>query len=331
MTRALLPGLVMVLVCGCVAPEDNPTNVHDLRVLGVRLEPPEVIMPGCDARLIAAAAAGAADGGTLALPPQLLQVLLQYANTQVTYTALIADPAGQGRPLKYRLSACANRADRDCNDEGDFVDLESGETTGGELTTTMRPGSKILNDPDATPLLVEVVNFDTFKGLGGIRLPLSLELTAPDTGEKIYVQKLMVYTCQFFPTMQQNVTPELPGVKFNGEPWPENEVKEWSGRDEVPFEPEDFSSLQEDYVVPSLMLQPVQLRESWKITWMTSSGTMTPYTTGGVDVVGEEGRHNVRWMPDQKATEPVDVSFWFVVRDGRGGMSWLQRQARWSP
>lgn len=327
--RALFFLIAAVSFVGCVQPEDNPTNVHDLRVLGVNLEPSEVLMPGCDARLIAAAAAGAADGGTVMLPPQLQQLLLQYAATEVQYTALIADPAGQGRSLRYRLSACANRADRDCNDEGDFVDLDTGETTGGELVKRMRPGATLLND--GSPLLVEVVNFDTFKGLGGIRLPISLELSAPDTGEKVYVQKLMVYTCQFFPTMRQNVTPVLPGIKWNGESWPEGEVKQWSGKDEVPLEPEDFSALQEDYVVPSLMLQPVQLTESWKVTWTTTSGTMSSYTTGGVDVVGEASRHNSRWMPDQKATEPTDVNFWFIVRDGRGGMTWLQRQARWTP
>lgn len=329
--RAFVLSVSALVFVGCVQPEDNPTNVHDLRVLGVRLEPPEVMMAGCDARLIAAAAAGAADGGQVMLPPQLLALLLQYANTQITYTALIADPAGQGRPLQYRLAACANRADRDCNDEGDFVDLESGETVGGEFTTTMRPGGKILDDPEATPLLFEVIDFDTFKGLGGIRLPLTLELTAPDTGEKIYVQKLMVYTCQFFPSMKQNVTPELPGVTWNGEPWAEGEVKQWQGKEEVSLEPQDFSTLQEEYVVPSLMLTPVNLTEAWKVTWTTTSGTMTPYQTGGVDVVGEEGRHNTKWMPDQKATEPADVTFWFIVRDGRGGMSWLKRQAHWEP
>ncbi len=323
--------LSLVFAAACVTPQDEPSNVHDLRVLGIQLEPPEVMMVGCDARLIAAAAAGAADGGAITLPPALLGLVLQYANTNVKFTALVADPAGQGRALRYRLAACANRADRECNDEGDFVDLEAGETVGGEFTTNIRPGSKVLDDGNATPLLVEVINFDNFKGLGGIRVPLTFELSAPDTGEKIYVQKLMVYTCQFFPSMQQNVTPVLPGVQFNGESWPEGEVKQWSGMEEVPLLPEDFTALQENYVVPSLMLQPLELTESWKITWTTTSGTMSPYATGGSDVVGVEGRHNVKWRPDQLATEPRDVDFWFVVRDGRGGMSWLNRKARWSP
>lgn len=329
--RLFLSLVVLAAVAGCVQAEDNPTTIKDLRVIGMKFEPPEVMMTGCNVQLLLGAAAGALDGGTIELPPQFQQLLLQYAGRPIDFTALIMDPAGQGRMLDYRLLGCANRGDRDCNNEGDYVELKKGQATAGELKLRVVPGLQFLDDGATTPLLLEVINQDTFKGLGGIRVPVVLELSAPDTGEKLYAQKLMVYTCQFFPTMKQNVAPELPGVLVDGEPWPEGEVKAFSGRAEVPMKPVDFADRQETYVVPSLELKPVELQEAWKVSWYTTSGTMTGLNTGGADPVGTEGRHNNRWQPDPNATEPRDVDFYFVVRDGRGGSSWLKRSARWTP
>ncbi|MFZ5440733.1 MAG: hypothetical protein ACOZQL_12050 [Myxococcota bacterium] len=342
MMRAILLAVLAIAAAACVTAQDEPTNVHDLRVLGMRFEPPEVMIKGCNAQLLLAAA-GSFDGGTsIELPPQLALSFFAAAATPLEFSTLVADPAGNGRNLDYRVLACANRSDRDCNDQGKYVELARGSRPAGEWKLRVMPGTQVLDDgndagfplPDGgtgSLLLLEVIQEDTFKGLGGVRVPIVLEVSAPDTGEKIFAQKLMVYSCQFFPQMKQNVTPILPGIRFKDEPWPEDEVKEVSGKGEVALSPEDFSSLQEPYVVPSIELKPYDLVESWKITWMTTSGTMTAYNTGGTDFVGNEGRHNSRWKPDQKATEPQDVTLYFVVRDGRGGQSWTTRRLRWSP
>ncbi len=331
MRAHLLVVAVVVAGAACVEPEDNPTTLHDLRVIGMRFEPPEILMPGCNPQLLLGAAAGAADGGTISLPPQFQQLLAQYAGRPLQFSALISDEGGGGRELAYRLLACANRGDRQCKNEGDFVLLREGKTTAGELTAVVAPGLQFLDDGAATPLLLEVIQQDTFRGLGGVRVPVVLEVSAPDTGERIYAQKLMVYSCQFFPEQKQNVTPVLPGVEWQGEPWPEDEVKAHAGREEVRLTPVDFTELEEPYVVPSLQLQPVQLVESWKISWMTTSGTMSTFNTGGTIPTGDTGRHRSSWQPDPKATEPRDVTLWFVVRDGRGGSSWTSRRVRWTP
>jgi hypothetical protein len=337
--RALFLSSVLTF-CACVTSQDNPTNVRDLRVLGMRMEPPEVLMRGCNVQLLLGAAGGSLDGGSFMLPQQAIAALGVSLITPINFTALIADPAGAGRSLDYRLLTCANRGDRDCNNEGDFLQLAAGVTTGGELQlNNVSPvfalgpdaGLRTLDDGSATPLFFEVITQDNFKGLGGIRIPVVLELSAADTGEKIYAQKLMVYTCGLFPQMQQNVTPVLPGLTFDGDPWPEGEVKKVKGKQEFPLLPEDFSALEEKYVVPSLALQPVDLVESWKVTWMTTSGTMSSYNTGGTNLDGTSERHLSRWRPDSTATEEQDVEFYFVVRDGRGGNSWTKRTVRWQP
>lgn len=340
MKRALLFSCALALV-GCVTSQDNPTNVHDLRVLGMRLEPPEVLMPACNLELLLGAAGGSLDGGTFQLPPSVVFGLGISLATPVNFTALIADPDGGGREFDYRLLTCANRGDRQCNDEGDFLELAAGKTTGGELVlNNVSPvfqlggpdaGIRTLPDGSDTPLFFEVINQDTFKGLGGIRVPIVLEVTAQDTGEKIYAQKLMVYTCKLFPEMKQNVTPILPGITFDGDPWLEGEVKKVRGKQEFPLEPVDFTALEEAYTVPSLELKPVDLVESWKVTWMTTMGTMSSYTTGGTDLTGMTERQRSRWRPDSTKTEEQDVDFYIVVRDGRGGNSWLKRTLRWQP
>ncbi|MDP2271085.1 MAG: hypothetical protein Q8N23_34920 [Archangium sp.] len=341
MKRALVLSSA-VTFCACVTAQDNPTNVHDLRVLGMRMEPPEVLMRGCNVELLlgVVGGGGSLDGGTFMLPPQAVAALGSSLITPINFSALIADPAGAGRSLDYRLLTCASRGDRDCNNEGDFLELAAGTTTGGELKlNNVSPvfylgpdaGIRTLDDGSATPLFFEVINQDTFKGLGGIRIPVVLELSAADTGEKIYAQKLMIYTCNLFPEMKQNVTPVLPGLTFDGDPWLEGEVKKVKGNAAIPFEAMNFTDLEEDYVVPSLELKPVALKESWKISWMTTSGTMSTYNTGGTGFDGETERHFSSWRPNPADDAEKDVEFYFVVRDGRGGNSWTKRSVRWIP
>lgn len=288
----------------CVGPEDHPTTVKDLRVLAIELEPPELMTPKCQADTLAD--------------------LAVYA-TPVQVNALIVDPKGEGRAISYELVACANPSDRECKNEKTRVPLAEGETSGGVLTVTVTPGVALLSKD--RPLLEEVFEEDPYRGLGGLRMPLSLHLRAGD--EEIYAEKLMLYSCRFFPDMVPNRTPVLPGVTVNGSSWERAGVPELSGGPWV-VEPKDFSDLEEDYVVPSLQLAPVRLHESWKVAWYTSLGTFSEAETGGVDIGGGAGRHQVRWNPPKDLPES-DVDFYFVVRDGRGGQSWLTRKGHYKP
>ena len=320
--------VVAVALAACVSGQDDPSTVKDLRVLGMSLEPPEVMLAGCDAQLLLNLAQSA-DGGVPTLDPKLLAQLLAAAARPLAFKTLIGDPAGGGRRLEYHLRTCVSTGDRTCGNSGEYVELSQGTTTGGELRLSILPAAQFL--PDATPLMLSVLEHDTYKGLGGIRVPLVLELLSPDGQEHIFAQKLMVYSCQLFPDRQVNQTPILPGVSWAQETWTADEVKQHSGRSAVALEPLDFTSLVESYSVPSLALEEVPLVESWKINWMTTSGTMSSYSTGGTDFAGQAGRHKNSWLPDPSATAPVEVTMSFVVRDGRGGESWLTRRVHWTP
>lgn len=298
----LIPAFAAQL-SGCVGSDDDPSQVHDLRVLGMSLESPELMAADCS---------GAASALEFAAP--------------VIFTALIADPRGDGRQLSFELLACGSPADdRTCSIDEDRVRLAVGTTAAGELTLTLRPGLAILRD--GSPLLQRVVDLDAYHGLAGIRMPLVLHLRGD--AENVYAQKLMVFNCRRFASMNPNVTPRLPGLQLDGEAWGESEVRLLEGNRKYKLQPEEFSALEEDYVVPGYDLHEVHLKESWKISWHVDLGKTSPTETGGVDFGGQESRHLVEWSPG--VSEQRDVQFWVVVRDGRGGESWLKRRVSYLP
>lgn len=313
MTAAI--GLAALACAACVGPEDVPSNVFDLRVLGVRIEPPELMAPFCvfDPE-----------------DPRAAQVFAAFAR-ELQYRALIADPAGGGRDIRFELWACAAESDRTC--EGERLPLADGVTREGELDITIAPTLA------AAEFLPKVIEADVYKGFGGIRVPLMLHLRAGD--EEIFAQKLMVYNCNYFPrpdpasdapTMVANVNPELPGVTVNGEPWGPDDVPELRGPGPFTVQSLDFRDREETYVTPTFELKPLQLRESWEVAWHATVGRFSPNASGGSTIgLGEEKRIEADWTPGRAATTAQDVTFWFVVRDGRGGTSWLIRRAHHVP
>lgn len=321
--------LASVCLAACSGPTDQPTMVKDLRVLGVSFGPPEVMMRACTPRVFQAIIASTAPDAGVSLDPAIKEKLAGAAGVPLDYTVLIVDPAGNGRALQYELRACVSDGDRTCSDPGGFVRLGDGVTTAGEFKQSLTLGSLLLDSGD--PLLLAVLNHDQYKGLGGIRIPVVIKLTAADTGEVVYAQKLMVFQCQLFPTMKQNVQPKLPGVNLEGSPWTADEVRELKGKGPFAIDPDDFADRQETYVVPSLTFKPITIGEAWKIARFTTEGQVSPYETGGAALSGELERHHADWEPDTSLKTPQDVRFWFVVRDGRGGESWLTRQAHWAP
>jgi len=333
-TRRVIVLVGCSVVLACMPPLPSPQKVVDLRVLAASFEPPEVLISPCDPRLLLSLASG---GSTANIDPAVLNQLLTIGSRPLTYRALVEDPAGGGRALTYRLRACANTGDRECDNTDDFVELTSGKRPAGEWELPLdglTPQTPLLGTallPDGNPLLLEAIVQDSSRGLGGIRVPVMLEVKASDTDEWIFAQKLMVYQCQFFPSMRENVTPRLPGLLLDKEPWPEGEVKQLSGDREFVLEPVDFSALEEPYTVPSVTLSQVNLTETWKLAWYSTRGSVGNFETGGTNFDGNSERHRNTWKPDTSLAEPVEVTFVVVARDGRGGQSWLIRKARWSP
>ncbi|MFN0062108.1 MAG: hypothetical protein ACKVPX_06305 [Myxococcaceae bacterium] len=301
--------VLFLTAAACVGAEDDPSTVRDLRVLGVSLNPPELMAPSCEGGVDAA---------------------LAVAGSPVAWRALVVDPAGEGRNLDWELLACANAGDRVCaggDDAGDRVVIASGSQPAGEWQLPLVPGTLVLQNGQS--ILLRVFSADAFGGLGGLRVPLVLRVRGGD--EQVFAQKLMVYSCKAYPESEQNLLPMLPGVRAAGNQWPEGVPMPLSGAGPFPMEPEPFDALEESYVVPSLSLAPVFLQESWKVAWHTTLGTVSPSQTGGTDLAGEESRAQVEWLPPAAVEGQTDVTFWLVVRDGRGGLTWTTRQVRYTP
>ncbi|MFP2924273.1 hypothetical protein ACLESO_03435 [Pyxidicoccus sp. 3LG] len=305
--KALLKygGLLLALgAVACVDVEDQPSKVHDFRVLGISTESPDLMAPSCERT------------------PEALDALA----VPVTFRALLVDPKGGGRSIQYELWACADTDDMTCADEANRVLLGEGTTTEGELSLSVRPGAATLAGD--TLLLERVQEKDPYKGLGGIRMPLVLHAVAGD--EEVYAQKLMVFWCPVVEGIAANVQPVIPGLRMNDAPWAEGELPELRGMEPFVVTVDDVTALQETYVVPGLRLDAVTLQEAWEVSWHTTLGEFTEQVTGGADFGGQVGKHRTEWEPPEDATAQ-DVTFWAVVRDGRGGSSWVVRRARWSP
>jgi hypothetical protein len=319
MRRAAPWILVLAAAAGCVDIPDDPTTVHDLRVLGIAMDPPELMAPVCPTL----------SGSGISIPQEDLATY----TGQVTLTALLVDPAGNGRPISFELFACSSLGDRTCEKEEETILVTSGQTTAGVFTFTFAPGTILL--PNGKPLLAQVLENDTvYHGLGGIRVPLVLHVGAQ--GEEIFAQKIMLYSCQFFADQRANVAPVLPGLQLNGDNWPADPGSlSLSGRGPFRILPDDVTGLEETYVVPSIpdlqgTISRIDLVESWKLSWYTDYGTFSTGTTGGTDLTGRKSRHNNEWrLP--ATPEERDVTYWVVVRDGRGGLTWSTWRAHYTP
>jgi hypothetical protein len=304
-TMKLGCGLLVFGAVACVEPQDKPDLVHDFRVLGISTERPELMAPVCE----------------------LNQDALNALREEVTYRALMVDPKGGNRPIRYSLWACADASDTLCSDAANHVELASGTASEGVLQLSIHPGEALAGD--GTPLLYRVQEKDPYKGLGGLRMPLVLHAQAGD--EEIYAQKLMVFSCPLVEGMTPNNNPVLPGLNLEDSTWPEEISKDLHGPGPFAISVDDVSSLEEHYVVPGIRVKSVSLTESWKISWYTTLGKFSAEETGGADFGGEVGRHRTKWEPPKEGGAEQDVTFWAVVRDGRGGVSWTIRRAHWVP
>jgi hypothetical protein len=149
----------------------------------------------------------------------------------------------------------------------------------------------------------------------------------------------MVYSCKWFPEQLPNQQPFISGLTVDGKDWPQSvdggPTVTLRAGDQLRVTPNDFSASEESYVVPSFSPKPFPLKESWKFAWHATHGKMTPNSTGGTLFNGETGRPRSAWAPRSDGgtgtAHAFDVDFWVVVRDGRGGESWMTRKAHYIP
>ncbi len=300
-------GAILFLVCfgACSDTLDGVGNVHDLRMLAMRADPPDVlIVPNAG---------------------------------PVTVTALIANPPG-ALPVTCTWTTCAapeGETSRCEPSSPGFAVL--GSST--EMTGPLGAEPKVTFRPDPA-LLQTLRELDQFKGLLGLRQQVQLEIRAGN--ESVVGFKRVVYTVFTGAPVMLNRNPVVGPIEFNDAGWPEDAGVVFAIAAPRPPGPPvptgdarnlmaviEDRSLREDYVVRTFEGDTRTLTETWRYNFFASNGAFSPTQAGGANLLAADGGViETRWARvdgEDGGSGPTTV--WIVVRDGRGGESWAVRTA----
>jgi hypothetical protein len=294
---------LMLLIAACTAALDPADRVHDLRMLAIRVDPPE-------------------------------ESLLQ--PSPVTATALIADPGGGGRAVHYRWVTCAQLdgdTSRCLESSPAFTALGEGDVNamaeGAEPSVTFNPDSS---------LLTQLAQLDTYKGFLGLRQPVQLELSAGT--EAVVGIKRMEF---FLPPLDGgafsvNVNPVVGPLEFNDAGWePDASVTFLAQPKAMGFRPPgaavrntvaviEDKTLRQDYLVTTFTGERRSVHETWRYNFFATLGGFSPAVAGGADPLGRDAGIETQWTPVD-GQDGGTLTVWVVVRDGRGGETWVTRHA----
>lgn len=334
------------LAVGCDGPEDVPSRVHDLRVLALQAEPPEYVMS--DEVLLAVFAKALAgiqpDAATVAFIEQQLPTF--------RVRALVIDPAGGGREVRFRYSTCFRPQEFRCQGNETETILGEGVVTNEEAVVDFKFDFA---------RVAELIANDSLRGLGGVPVLISLHVSAGS--EEVYAAKRVVITppiksisldriselaasgdapdpaellAEFekikIPNKTANVNPAPPEIQLDGELLAVGDARSIKANPAPTFmavEPPEEAF--EKYVVPTFSGGTTTLTENWRYSWFTTLGYFSPQRTGGIEpntLEPEPTEAKLNVFPDDPAGE---VRIWTVVRDGRGGESWSERRVTFVP
>ncbi len=299
--------LVLAAFLGCTDPLDPVGNVHDLRLLAMRADPPEQRV------------------GDL---------------RPVKVTALIANPPGEFL-VGCTWVTCAEQdsATSRCLetspgfsvlDAGEFSVVQTGPD-GAESSVTFQPDLALLKMIGAA---------DPYRGLAGVRQVVQVELRAG--AETVVGFKRVVFTIPTGAPVALNQNPVVGPIEFNDAGWaPDASVTfelapvRMPGR-MPPGTPQvsnhlvvlEDKSLQEDYSVRTFEGETRVLHETWRYSFFASRGSFNPTSAGGANLLNPDAGVDTFWSPiSNEDGGSGATTVWIVVRDGRGGESWVVRHA----
>ena len=322
MKRALL---VMLAACGNF---EDPDIVLDFRVLGISATVPEQIVDI-----------------DITQPVQPTAVLEQLVDTKIC--VLISDK-NFVRDLRWSMTLCnLNSAER-CNDGAPHSVLGSGLWPDPDLTPAAPELCvNVPADGNLLGVLLDALQGDQFKGLGGIYYGISLIVGGQDADPALdlYAAKSLRVQPRIPAELQANNNPFLTGVDVrlaeDGEFAPlridAGRCFDYAIRGEEPlvvapeqkirFMPVEPEGVREAYVVPTTDGSSRMFNESLTYQWLATIGSFSAGSTGGPrDPFGNPEPLFTDWTaPDKEDVEgPIDVSFWVVQRDERLGLIWYE-------
>ena len=317
--KLLLLGALGLGACGSL---DAPDRVHDLRLLAMRADPPEQVFA-----LPFALDAGALIGADGGLDPSAAGALAGLQLAPVTVTALIADPAGNGRPIHYDFAYCSALVDNRCRltDPNAFV-VGAGDVTPdagwAELSATFTPKLAVL---------AAAVQADPYHGFGFLPLPVELTLTAGNEEVVGFKRVLLTVVFQGEPVPTPNQNPFIPELLIDGAAWSASGPIALEGRQSHTVSPVLVPGAEERYQRPQFAGGSLSFRESWRYNFFATAGGFSPFGSGGQsNVTGSKNPTESVWAP-RTEDGAGRVNYFVVVRDGRGGEGWTVRTADFAP
>jgi hypothetical protein len=335
MRRVLL--LALVFLTACSLPSDDPSSVHDLRILAIQTTPPELRYPvhgnyqlqQCDPDLSAIASWS---------PIQL--------------KALVADPKGGGRNLSWIWTECPGTGTERCPDDPAYV-IATGNGPPSQIAATFDVVGEALAEEQTeascdggcppTPLFTTFADNPLGFCRFGVWQQIGLEVDTPDAGS-IWGSTLMVFTpvpddyptdggCPLGPDggMPPHDNPEFSVLELDGNPLPVSGVVNAPAGVSHTMTPVIPSDGEQPYCVPNFQGGWTNLTETWLFSLMTTVGTFSQEQVGAggfANLQGGQINLTVNW------STPGDggaATIYSVVRDGRGGTSWITRDVDLQP
>lgn len=346
------PALALLLLClGSTACTEFEVAsiVLDLRILGMKTSPPEVIIP----------VEAGFDLGDL-------------PDVDVEVCALVADP-GATRELAYRFTACWPTQYQRCDEPERENVVLTGTANGGFATLPDPEGGDEALEACATMSSREVLTLlvlDQAEAGGSlesvaadilangntldVQLELAIRGADQDASALQYGSKLMRYGLPVPESRTANENPLLEqltatldadgedGPGEEGEPFamPEGRCGDvepvvLAPRAVLTLEPQAVENARQDYTVVSFSGDVDEFTEYLVYTWYATYGSWEREQSGGPNdfVSDNEPPTDSAWTAPSAAVvgDGLEVDLWLVQRDERGGQDWLRTCVRVEP
>jgi hypothetical protein len=327
---------------GCSSFQDE-TTVVDLRVLGIKADPPEIFVD-----------------------PAALGTQTNPFTTQLTVLAV--DPQGGGtRPISYSALACPRETDAVTAATGRNGAVCQANVAGMTPTSMdVTPNDAPVDTPDLGPIheigvplsippafLQYGYSVDLPAGTEGFQLPIVVDMQLAAGAQSLEATKHMIFSqvIPSRPNQQPNQNPQITTlttfatrdaqkVAVNPTPLADGAAAMVPIGSQLWFQPggavaEAYSTrvLTRDNP-PQVVIEDVPA-ETLRFAFFATAGTFAPpeTSTAALAIFDPTTEIHLESQYTAPTTMPADpnVTFWIVVRDERGGASWITRTITLSP
>jgi hypothetical protein len=321
--RALKFFILGLLVMACSPGFDEPWDVYDLRIIGMKLDPPEHVY-----KIII-------DEQGMPLPD-----LASFVIPPVTLTILVANPEAPAVPFHYRVEGCLLDGSLSCVDNEFRTLYAEGEALPGEVSVEFTPSME---------LILKSLEEDPFLSIYGFSIWVAGTITVGDSS--IPFLKSLAVVPDYGQGRVANTNPVITGI-WAGEEDEEVPLEladdgsyQPAANDEIRLLPVFPEDVRETYVVKAINLATFEFTEDTSIesVWeqaydkeLTEELTVSFFTTCGsfsdatkseminIAIETEEDKKDKELGSEFRVPESGTCTVWVVAGDGRGGVGWYE-------